>query len=249
MEQMSTHVNKLNALNKKDQKQYTVDALKKYIEKKDFTFLNKHEYENLIEDVEKIKKLNIPKKLETVTTDLGKRNGLLSDEFKKQERHFDNKLALMKLEFSKFRDEISGIQEKTVHQAEKVLTEFSKKKLSTKNKKKMRKEELEKHLQELLEDREKMHLQETELAKIKKKLGQCEEMISKGRVVGLEDVKIFKEEVTEQMEALKADSYIKKKIEEEVVKLFDLKQKHGWGNPNGVNSANFKYFFFSFFNF
>jgi hypothetical protein len=216
-------------------------VLKKYIQKKDLLYINKYKFETMVDDVEELKKLKVSKQFKSLSTDLNKKKEVLKEELQKQQREFDNKMNLLKLEFSKFRDEITQIQEKTVHEAEKVLTEFSKKKLSSKNKKEMRKEELEKHLQSVLEDRNKMSYQQEEMLKIKKKLGKCEEVIAKGKFADSDEVKYLKEELTEQIEGLKKDSYIKERIEEEVAKIFKLKHTNGWGNGGNL-SENFRYF-------
>lgn len=223
-------------LNKKDQNQCINKLLKDYMPKISLSFLNKTKYQNLETDMEQLKNENLPKQVQKLQNQLNKKKDNLSNEMKKFRREFDDKLALSKLDYSKFRDQISEIQEKTVHEAEKVLGEFSKKKLSSKNKKKMCREELERHLEEMLKDRKQIQSNDDQMDKLKKQIRKCEEMIKNGRVVGLEDVKDFKGEINAEVNGLKKGEFIKEMVENEVKRLFKIKQSNGWESASSPNT-------------
>jgi chromosome segregation ATPase len=220
---------------KKQHDQKNANSLKKYLKKSDLGFMKKEEYQNLQMEMEQLRNANLEKRIQKISSEMGQKKASINGEINQFRQEFENKLAVVKLDFAKFRDQISEIQNKTVNEAEKVLNEFSKKKLSTKNKKKIRKEELEKHLKEVLEDREKSQTSEEEIRKLKTKLSQINEMIKNGRVTGLEEARDFRKEIEEELTKLRKGNHIKGMVESQVKKLFENKKETGWGSSGQGN--------------
>lgn len=195
--------------------------------------MSEAKFENLRSDVDQLKSAGLEKQIREIEDQLSRKKSQVAGQVDELRQQFDHKLALVKLDFAKFRDQISEIQDKTVHEAEKVLNNFSKKKLSSENQRQMRRQELERHLAEALDDRKRVEDQQVELERLRTRVRQVAELAQKRQAGEVREIELLRAEVAEEVDRMKRGEFVREVAEDAVKKMFRARLESGWSSGSG----------------
>ena len=235
LEEIRSEINQLVKKSVSFNSEARKEDLNNYIVKDDLSFLNKSEYQNILTDIENLKSENYPRKIKFLEKSLNQNMKEDNENLFRIEKELDGKLKNFKLEISEFRAKIINLQQKTMSQAEEVLSEFSKKKLDEESNLKLVNEDLKVEMIKSMKERRKVEDLEENINSLKINLRKLEEMFSNKRVNGLEEVDCLQKEVHEEIQGLKESEYLKEMVVKQVAKALSTnKRERHLGETNHV---------------
>lgn len=199
-------------------------SLQNHPTREELQFITPKDYLNLKLQIEKIQEIKPQNRIANLESQILLKKAESEKNLKALEKKIQKSLDKVKLEFADFRAQVLKVQQKTVAEAERVVSELSERAYEQDSMGRLQDKKFKQHLEKMIGKEKEATQLEQAIAKLRKDLARVESLMLHKSKVGEEKYGKLRNEVDQRIEKIRSGDFVKREVSKQVQRAMSLQQ-------------------------